>query len=33
MCFSAPKDTYYLAGLGGNGWGVSYHLDDFELRP
>ena len=33
LCFSAPRDTYYQAGLGGNGWGATWHLDDFELAP
>lgn len=31
LCFSTPKSTYYRVGIGGNGWGASYHLDDFEL--
>jgi len=31
LCLSAPKDTYYRVGIGGNGWGANYSLDDFEL--
>jgi hypothetical protein len=31
LCLSAPKGTYYRVGIGGNGWGASYNLDDFEL--
>lgn len=31
ICFSAPLVTYYRAGIGGNGWGTKWNLDDFEL--
>jgi len=32
LCFSAPSDTYYRAGIGGNGLGCKWRLDAFELK-
>lgn len=31
VCFSVPRETYYRAGIGGNGWGAKWWVDDFEL--